>query len=186
MLPRFLASDRTNLDEEESKTGSNSGGSPGKVHVALPSWLGRRVVCTATIDQSGGDGVTILAPHRFAKGQFVWLDGAAASGEYVVSVSERVEDRFRMVLRHKRERRRAPRQATSFDGRLRWLDGLATRTAAVRVLNLSRLGAQVRLAEPGPERGQATLTFEDRSRDCDVRYSIPSGEGFLMGVEFRD
>lgn len=183
MLQKWLA--KIDLDEDRGDgTVVERPSENGPFAVFVPSWGGKRTVCTARLAERDHDLATIVSARPLAKGQFVWLEGDAPDGGHVVEQCRSESDEFRIVLRRRIERRRSARELVRIEAELWWLEGAATRRARATIINLSRQGARLELAESGPERGRATLHFRDRECACEVRYRTQSADAVFVGVEF--
>ncbi len=190
MLNRLLAQDdrcteplpaASGLDVAMSGTSSVNADT---VVISVASWIGRRSVCEANVLGRTEDELTLLSPTPFEKGQFVWLEGALGRSEYVVSECEAESGACRIRLRARQERRRDRRASVSVPAQLDWLDGLSRRRMSAELTNLSERGAQLRVENAAPERGRVTVRFNDRTRQAEVRYSMRSGDVYVVGVEF--
>ncbi len=69
-------------------------------------------------------------------------------------------------------------------GELTWDHGAQTKQSAVEVRNISDTGVQLHVSEYVRPGAAAYLTGTEYQCVGSVRYCVPNGQGFLVGIQF--
>lgn len=89
-----------------------------------------------------------------------------------------------MALLQKSYTRSANRDRVCGAGELIWDHDTQTKQSRVEVLNISDNGVQLRISEYVRVGAAAHLTGAEYQCVGSVRYCVPNGQGFLVGLQF--
>ena len=170
--------------EERIETPVSASANPAKL--AVPSWLGQRVVGDVEILEQNERRILVRCEEQIDKGQYVWVQRPHDRVQCVVEeCSARNEgDGYCLDLRYEPDRRHGARSGVSTEGELERL-GSTRIQLPVAVTNVSDTGAQVRCEQPAPLDEPVMLRYQERTVEGVVRYCTRTGDAFVLGLEFR-
>lgn len=152
------------------------------VTLVVAAWIGKKRFCEARVLERGPDRVSVLSAAPLEQGEQVWFAEPQSGGGMFVHEVVQEEAGFRLELRA--EKRHSLRWRVDEPGELEWPNEERTARANIVVVDVSAGGLRLRSNDPMPEEGDVRVKFAGMVRDGEIRYCIPLGGAYAVGVEF--